>query len=319
MQIVLISHLLDFSGAPIALLNLARTLIQQGHSVFLASMNDGPLGHHFGEAGVQAFDASASKYYDLFFANTFLTIPLAFRLAPDENKVMAWIHESRNFFGIYGIDEKKFEIGRVKRIFFPSRFMIEEYRDLAMGSELRQLRNLVSMTGVQRTDFYHRYFAVTGAWEPRKNQEKLLALADETRSDMRFNFIGSTKPENIKEDKHNFFGQVPLSHSKMLIASSFGIVSAAKSETQNLAAIESVLAENPVLLSDIPAHRELKNLIPHIVLFDAEDSDSFRRGYESFLAQKQDARLLDEGKKAADSYFGTMAFSDAVRSVLKTY
>ncbi len=61
MNILLLSHQLDFSGAPIALLRLAETLINQGHSLSLASINDGPLGIEFGKLGIKQFNPAMEK------------------------------------------------------------------------------------------------------------------------------------------------------------------------------------------------------------------------------------------------------------------
>jgi len=316
MNILLLTHQLDYSGAPIALLRLAETLVYQGHSISLGTFKTGPLGVEFEKLGAQQFNPSLAKNYDLYFANTFLTVPVALKMAPNSNKVVAWIHESRNFFQLYGIDEKKYGLSDLKQAFFPSNFMLDEYRDLMPDCKLQQLRNLVTMDDVKRNPDYQEHFAVTGAWEPRKNQATLIKLINEKKIDIKLNFIGAQKPKDNAFSQHSFFGQIPISRAKELIASSYGLICASLSETQNLAAIESILSNNPVLLSDIPAHRELKSLIPEIVLFNPHDPTSFICGIEEVMHQKSDAALLKINCEKADKFFGRSAFDHNVRHLI---
>jgi glycosyltransferase involved in cell wall biosynthesis len=316
MNILLLSHQLDFSGAPIALLRLAETLINQGHSVSLATRKLGPLGAEFGKIGVKQFNQSLSKQYDLYFANTFLMVPVALNMATSNDKVIAWIHESRSFFDIYKLDANNFGLASLKHAIFPAKFIMEEYRDLMPNCSMTQVRNLVTMNEKAPLPAFEHHFAVTGSWEPRKNQAALINLLFETNLSIKFNFIGANKPATISDTTHNFFGQVPMLKAKELIASSLGLISAAKSETQPLSVIEAILSKNPVLLSDIPAHLELKSLMPDVVLFNPNDASSFRRGYESTFLQKNNPQLLEANKVAAESYFGQSAFDSAIRLLL---
>lgn len=319
MNILVLSHQLDYSGAPIALLRVAETLVNQGHNLSLGTLNDGPLGVEFGKLGVQQFNPSLAKDYDLYFANTFLTVPGALNMAPTSDKVVAWIHESREFFRLYGIDEKQYGLSNLKHAFFPSNFMLDEYRDLMPECHLKQLRNLVTMDDIQRNTAHHEHFSVTGTWEPRKNQAVLVNLIDKSKISIKLNFIGAQKPQGFPFPDHVFFGQVPVRQAKELIASSYGLISAAQSETQNLAAIESILSNNPVLLSDIPAHRELKSLIQDIVLFDPYDSTSFLHGLEMVNKQKGDAALLNKNREEADKYFGRSAFDQNMQCLISQF
>jgi glycosyltransferase involved in cell wall biosynthesis len=194
--------------------------------------------------------------------------------------------------------------------------MLEEYRDLMPNCKLEQLRNLVTMDDVKRNPDYQEHFSVTGTWEPRKNQATLIKIINEKKIDIKLNFIGAQKPKDISFSQHGFLGQVPINKAKELIASSYGLLSAALSETQNLAAIESILSNNPVLLSDISAHRELKSLIPEIVLFNPHDPTSFICGIEEVMHQKGDAALLKINSEKADKFFGRSAFDHNVRHLI---
>lgn len=313
MNVLLLSHQLDFSGAPIALLRLAETMIAQGHSVALLSLKNGPLGADFVKLGVKQFNTLQAHNYDLYFANTFLTVPTALKLAPSSEKILAWIHESRHFFKLYGVDENKFGLSQLKRAVFPAAFMLEEYRDLMPHCGLGQLRNFVSMRGIEPIFSFSDCYAVTGSWELRKNQVALVKHAEQTLINIRFNFIGANKPPSITDTRHHFCGQVPVMLAKALIAGSSGLISAAQSEAQPLTVIESAMSGKPVLLSDIAAHRELKQLIPSIVTFDSKDAESFKAAFEAISQQTQ--RELKDGARLAEMYFGHSAFDHAIRKL----
>lgn len=315
MEILLLSHQLDYSGAPIALLQLAKTLRMLGHAVSMGAMRDGPLGVEFAEAGVKQFDPEFAKKYDLYIANTVLSVPLAFEISPDDKKVIAWIHESRQFFKMYNFDEGSFSLARLRRAIFPSKFQIEEFRSLMPNCELQQLRNLVSMQDVEPQAGFSEYFTVTGTWEARKNQEGLLRLVESTKLPIKINFLGSPQPSNISTGQHRFINQRPMQEAKSIISGSFGLISAAISETQNLAAIEAVMSGVPVLLSDIPAHRELKELMPNIVLFGAQEPQAFLTGYENLLRIKTSPQTLVANQKNAVEYFGSETFAARVKSL----
>jgi len=316
MNILLVSHQLDYSGAPIALLRLAETLIEQGHFLSLASMQDGPLATEFIKLGTRQFNPSFASQYDIYFANTFFSIPLALKLSPNSDKVIAWIHESRNFFSMFGIDEQLYGLNQIKRAIFPSNFMLDEYRDLMPLAELSQLRNLVSMDGITRTDNHKDHIAVTGNWQPIKNQAQLIELCKQSKMNLCFNFIGAKKPLDVSDDNHNFFGQVPQIEAQKIIAGSQGLISAAQSETQNLTAIEAILIGKPIMLSNIPAHQELKKLAPNIPLFEATDPTSFVNGLEQYQELRLNTKKLGENMKLIQEIFSKAEFDKAVRNLL---
>ena len=90
------------------------------------------------------------------------------------------------------------------------------------------------------------------------------------------------------------------------------------SETQNFAAIEALLARRPVLLSDIPAHRELKRLVPDLLLFDAGDFASFEKGTSALAEQWIDHDLRARLQANARQFFGRQVFDARVTQWLES-
>jgi len=96
------------------------------------------------------------------------------------------------------------------------------------------------------------------------------------------------------------------------------VVSCSISETQNLVAIEAMLFGVPVMLSDIPAHRELKLLIPDILLFDPDNNESFKTIFGLFLSQWNDEALRNRLKNDAFGAFGIEEFDRNVLGLLNS-
>jgi len=101
-----------------------------------------------------------------------------------------------------------------------------------------------------------------------------------------------------------------------LIAESRGLISPSLSEAQPLAAIEAAMAARPVLLSDIAAHRELKQAMPDVILFDPSRVESFVGGFEAFEKQSTDGVVRSRLQADALRNFGPEGFAENVRQVL---
>ena len=122
-KILLISHDFQIAGGEIALLNLAKVLVDLGYSCSVVSVLDGPMRSKFKEAGIDTkiFSEKFERYpekieeyakgFDLVIANTVLTYKFADILM---NKVpLIWyIHEAHNL--VEFIDEYP-EIEKVLR------------------------------------------------------------------------------------------------------------------------------------------------------------------------------------------------------------
>jgi len=113
-----------------------------------------------------------------------------------------------------------------------------------------------------------------------------------------------------------FTGQVPPEEARAMVARSRGLISAAESEVQPLTAIEAMLSQRPVLLSDIPAHRELKEQIPTILLYDAQHIESFASGWAALLRQRDDSAALERMQLSARRLFDQAAFRGHISRLL---
>jgi len=315
-RFLLISHQLDFSGAPIALYQMAKALRKLGHKVYLVSLAEGPLANSFLEIGVIPF--SESIPFDICIANTVLSVPLAIHLNPDAKKIFAWIHEANYFFDIMGITPNALSIDKLKYVGFPSKFQIDEFAKFIPNGSLMQFKNWVETPFGFSQDAI-RYYVVSGSWETRKNQIKLIELLRFFNISDKILFLGASRPEIAFENNLIFLGNVDPLESKKIIANSSGLISCSLSETQNLAAIEAMLSGVPVLLSSIAVHQELKECMPEVLLFDLHTPTSFHDGFKMLPTVRADVSLSLKLKKNALDNFGEAQFLKSINSLISLF
>lgn len=103
--VLLISHELDLTGAPIVILHLAEWFIEKGLNPVVIARNDGPLGKVFGDMGVpvivmeavyqSSFVLKCAHLFSLIVVNTIVGAPVITQLSGTDIPVLWWIHEAR--------------------------------------------------------------------------------------------------------------------------------------------------------------------------------------------------------------------------------
>ncbi|MBP9592828.1 MAG: glycosyltransferase family 4 protein [Steroidobacteraceae bacterium] len=315
MRILLISHQLDYSGAPLALLELAAVLKGLGHDLYLAALSPGPVGSEFLSLGVRPY-RSGNQSIDLFIANTVLSVPAALDLAPSPDSVLAWIHETEFFFRLLGASARDFSLEKLRYAAFPARFQVDEYEQWMPTAARMQLRNCVRMPPGDPAAPTRDHYICSGRWEARKNQARLLELLEALPTAPTICFVGADPPAGLPPGKHGFPGTQAPRESKRVIAQSKGLISPSLAEAQPLAAIEALMAGRPVLLSDIAAHRELKQAVPDLLLFDPGRIESFVSGFAALEEQSADEAVRSRLRADAMRGFGPEGFAGNVRQVL---
>jgi hypothetical protein len=324
MRILLISHQLDFSGAPLALLNLARTLIELGHTVVLSSLQNGPLGSYFVNAGVAPLQSGdhPGGDFDLLIANTSPSVGAAVHLAGTSTRVVAWIHESRDFFIRTRSSPSSLGFDKLFAMALPTRFQKKELQPLTASLACFHLPNRVELSPEEPSTAPDveaaPYWVCCGPWTKRKNQQTLLALLDQCRIAAAIRFLGASPPAGLPPGRHAWTGKLPPAQAHALIRRSRGLVSCSRAEVQPLSVIESLLAGNPVLLSDIPAHRELFEACPDINLFSLHQPATFVQGWQRMQQQWQDPACRARLQQFAQVTFGRAQFRQNVAALLQS-
>jgi len=318
---LLISHDLSYSGAPVALLALAKALQRLGENPIVAALAGGPLGAKFLESGIEFATSINRADISLVIANTILSVPAALRFKRSGTPIAAWIHESAYFFRILNIAPQKYGLQHLDVVLAPAKFQLVELAPFLRSGSAYQLRNMVRQDSF-RLPGDESMIAVCGRWEARKGQAQLLDLARRSATTCQFKFIGADRPagyadHDMSPARHMFLGPVDPDKAKMEIARSCALVSCAEAETQNLCAIEALMAGRPVLLSDIEAHRVLANLVPNVILFDRKSPQSFLEGYAKLRDAIPDEDLANKASAVAKALFGAEAFDRRLTDIMK--
>lgn len=315
---LLISHDLSYSGAPVALLALARALQRLGEDPVVAPLAGGPLAAKFRDAGIGLAAKIDRAGVSFVIANTILSVPAALRFKQPGTPIAAWIHESAYFFRVLNVAPEQCGLQELDVVLAPSTFQLLELEPFLRPGSAYQLRNAVRQDAF-RLPGDEALLAVCGQWEARKGQARLLDLVRRSGADCRFKFIGARPPAGPGDagtSPHLFLGPVDPDEAKLQIATSGALVSCAEAETQNLCAIEALMAGRPALLSDIDAHRSLANLVPNVVLFDRESPRSFRDGHAQLVAAMADEATARRAAATAGALFGEAAFDRRLAELL---
>lgn len=108
-KILVITHQLSRTGAPIVLLDMIRVYQKQGYNIDVITMLDGELGETLAEMNIsvsvqEQFIGQAEEFYqlareyDMVIANTLITYEVIHILNHSEIPVLWWLHEGRQYF-----------------------------------------------------------------------------------------------------------------------------------------------------------------------------------------------------------------------------
>ena len=274
MNILLISHQLDYSGAPLALFHLATAMKELGCSLEIASLNDGPLSNDFELIGVPKINY-INKKYNLIILNTLLTMHLAEKLYKNSEKIVLWLHESPTFvnYNKY-LDLKSINTKYINLIMgvadFQIRFLEEFITDtpcIRFDNTIGKVKNLKSNKKYFLKNIYN--CILIGSHERRKGYYKFKKFDVNNihvTHQIKYNIVGVDKYK-FERDFHelNIFQEMviyeKMSHSEVmsLIQLMDIFISLSEDEVKPLTILESVSQGLPCIVSNIPAHRELED------------------------------------------------------------
>ncbi len=309
----LLTHDLSFSGAPLALLALAKALRRLGLRPRVVPLAGGPLAAVFAQAGIDLVPRVNPASVSYVIANTVLTVPTALQFKPKGVPVAAWIHETTYVFQTLKVHPPACGLHLLDTVLMPARFQFQDFASLIPAERIYQMRNCVRQEWF-RPPAGDPTYAVTGPWELRKGQARLVDLAREAGATCRFKFIGADRAPAIDRyigagaGQHLFTGKIAPEVARLQIARSAAFVSCSEAEVQPLSVVEAVMAGRPALLSDIAAHRALAQDLPNVFLYDRTSPASFADGLRRLRAAVPDEAAGREASAQAHALFSESAF-----------
>ena len=234
---LLVSHELDNSGAPIALLTVAEVLMGEGYRVVIASARNGEL---LGDClrrgipvlvdstlgGTAEFIAEYGRLFDVAVVNTIVMAPAIQPLADTDVPVLWWIHEANLVYEAPTLVENLpvFLPANV-RVFVPgphARRALQAHRPLYKADTLwfcvsDEAGECQGGEAIVCCSSGRMRFGIVGSIEPRKGQVAMCDAIRELPADVlercHFSFVGRTCDESVREEIARLAGEYPESVS----------------------------------------------------------------------------------------------------------
>lgn len=273
---LLVSHQLDYSGAPVALFQFAKVLIQNGWSIDLHSLHgDGPIAKDFEAIGASLIKNQPLEIqyqaYELVLFNTVVTTPFIPNLKPQNAKWILWIHESPYLAGFGWSPLVNFRnYQHLDFLVFPSESCKVEWSGFINVNYAYVIPSPVDIPDYISELSIHRQnikktFCIIDPREAYRNIDKIESAILEYQDDAIFNFIGTTPPpedilNELRSNKNievNYFGRVNQERALEILACSDTYLSATSMATQNRGLCEALVMNKNIYISKIKAHQEI--------------------------------------------------------------
>lgn len=319
-NILIVSHDLSLSGAPILVYSLAKELISQGYFITVISPNDGELKDKYLELGIPVIldkeldNSNTDEFkrflanFDLVIANTILNWRVIYS-AKETNVPSIWyIHESK-----FGIDliKKHIEIKKAfsicNKVIFPCNYTKNEYHN-TLKKETNNLLTIhtgITVDGQMSTTKHSKNINIidVGSIEERKGQdiliEALKKLPKQSKKNIKIFFIGRILDNTFyklllrKKDKNIktiFTGQLTHKETLKKINNSDIFILSSRDEVLPLTILEAMGCGKAIIAPNITGIPELIKDDKNGLLFQKDNSNELAKKIIK-LTNNEDKRI----------------------------
>lgn len=284
-SVLLVSHSLDYSGAPHALLSLARSFRELGCTVDLYSKSRGPLEIDFFRLNVGRY--RPDHFYDVCVLNTTLGLYLGRAIGYRARRTFGWVHESPTFNRYNSLmNYASLPLDGISGLLGVADFQVKALRTALPGVDVDRFDLTVGPES-NHLNFQNRQekrggkivrVCIVGSEERRKGLYKLSGLNSicsrfpDRKVEIKIiglgkDFLNNPHPFKVGTNiNFSCFGR--LDHNSTLghISQSDILLSLSEDEVKPLIILEAVVAQTLVVASEIPAHVELSEEFSDIVV-----------------------------------------------------
>lgn len=217
-KILILSHELSMTGAPVVLMYAVRVLKEAGHQLLLLSPEDGILRRNMLEEQIPVLIdediyknprwLSYAKEFDLIFVNTVVPFFCIEQMRHFSVPVVWWIHDAREGYEVYLRHVLPENIGSNIDVYCVSEYarnVLHTYRPQYQAGifmyGLPDLADELQKTYQLDCPKEKMAFLIVGTLEPRKGQDILLSAIEymdaEDRKKCIFYFIGNKKSQSV--------------------------------------------------------------------------------------------------------------------------
>ena len=266
-KILLVSHQLDFSGAPLALLEMAKSSISLGYEVFLISLRpDAGLANEFKKVGVTVLNKANINEYNYIVFNTVLSTRAIPTNSGLKEKLILWIHESPYLQGLgWSKSVRMQNAAYVNKIIFPTFACHNEWKKFITINDYSILPSPVEipvhiqLEKKQNCKSKPEYCII----DPREDYRGISRIEESIQNykgDAVFHFVGSNPPSDQSYPNSvqvHYYGRIGREQTISILNRSDYYISATCMATQNRGLCEAIKLKKYCIISEIDAHVEI--------------------------------------------------------------
>lgn len=345
--VLLISHELSLTEAPMALLEMTRSLVDIGYKPVVLSPKDGPLRKKLCDREIAVAIVpdlykvdvvyNTASAFTFVVSNTILTGPVIKALNGTDNKVLWWIHESDDVYtdvAVSAMPKGLFPNISVMAVGALAKERLLEHQQAYHADEL-----LYCIPEMQRTDDIVLFketvtgiktFAIVGTLEPRKGQdillEAMLALPEETAKQCRFVFVGSEEDKYVAEavkdaarnkpDRIIYISAIDPDRRRSLYENIDCLICASREDPMPMTVAEACQLFKPVICSENTGSAELIQANDAGFIYHNNNPEELRDCI-SAVVNGDDSILEKMGNNARKVYESYFAEGDFRKHLLK--
>lgn len=344
-NILIVSHELSLTGAPIIAYDLARKFRNEGYFVTVMCPFDGPLRQKYVDENIPVIiDGTLAHYrsphphtadlmghFDMILANTVLMWRSVLVAHEYDVPVLWFVHESS--FGLR-LASKDREIWKAFKmaddVLLYGKATEEIYKPFVRPGQLKRVvlgtEPLPNHKPSSRKDGKFSVVHV-GSIEPRKGQdvliESVLRLPDRYRKDIVVSFVGKTIDESYfsdirrfvsKEPNIKFLGLMPREDIGALMRDADVLISSSREETGPLVVLEAMSAGKAIISTNVGSVEEMIKDGEHGFIIRTDDPEVLSERIMHLYDNRQEIRRL--GENARSRFFGHFTLEHMAKEVL---
>lgn len=339
-SILLISHDMNYRGAPLMLYNMANVLRKCGYSVDIACDSKASLYNLFidSEFNVIYFtdfnlgQKDIIKYmgnYKLIIVNTLALWQIIPKLKILNTNIMWWLHEEESAYSILHVNFEKFVFYDALKIYGVGKKAIDAFKNYTCNKiDIKCLQWGIENRSTNRVVDYMSgklVFAVVGPVSYIKGQDFLIDTLNNystyINSEIEVIFIGA-----ISEKDKNKYEQIPcvhcvgeLTHDELMkLFNQIGVVlSVSRNDTFPVALIEGMMSKKVCLMSDAVGTIEYIENYRNGIIFKSEDELDLADKIKWCIDNRGKLRAIAiEGYNTYIQYFSELAFRNNVKRIV---
>ena len=347
--VLLISHELNLTGAPIALSNFAESLLNFGYQPILVAPHDDRLRQHFTSENipvvvyepiyVSKLVPQNTNLFQFIVINTIVGAPLVSQLNGSNTPVLWWIHEAHVSYHPGALQNMPQDLSRNIHVYCGGTYAERVLKQYRPGYNPKQLLYCVpdyaQKSGESSPDLIcadgKTIYAIVGMQEKRKGYDILTQairhLPPHVLNECYFVFVGKTSDPEIRTEvvsvlqdypeNTQYFEELDRSELMTLYKQIDCLICASKDDPMPIVVTEAMLMSKIIICSENTGSANILEQFNGGLIYRNNSPNELARCIEFVHHNKgPNLRTLCQRARAAyERYFSQEAFDESIREV----